>query len=154
MIPSVGERKRKKRHTRTLTIKPAHQPAADINVTPLIDVVLVLLIIFMVLTPVVEKDLAVHLSSEKRTEKANEVAPTQVLVAVDGQGSLQINAQPVSGAEYVQRLKQLLAGRAPEDQIVFVMAGDGANYGNLVEAIDQAKQAGATMVGLATDRAP
>jgi biopolymer transport protein TolR len=64
---------------------------------------------------------------------------------------MKINAQPVAADEYVNKLKDVLKGRAPEDQVVFVVAGDAANYGNLVEAIDRAKLAGATMVGLATD---
>jgi biopolymer transport protein ExbD len=136
---------------RSIVLKPAREAAAEINVTPLIDVVLVLLIIFMVMTPVVERDLAIQLSTEKRTDKPAEVAATQVLVSVEGNGGMRINAQPVAAEEYVNKLKDVLKGRAPEDQVVFVVAGDAANYGNLVEAIDRAKLAGATMVGLATD---
>lgn len=136
---------------RTITVQPVRDAQAEINVTPLIDVVLVLLIIFMVMTPLVERDLSVVLSTEKRTQQKTEVAPTQVLVAVDGSGALQINQQPVDRAEYVERLRKLLSGRAPEDQVVFVVASDTTTYASLVEAIDRAKQAGATMVGLATD---
>lgn len=143
-----------RRCKRTLVIKPPKELDASINVTPLVDVVLVLLIIFMVVTPLVERDLGVSLSTEQRTENEAEVAPTQVLVSVDGTGSLQINAQPVARGEYVAELKKLLAGRAPEDQVVFVVAGDNANYASLVEAIDRAKQAGAATVGLAADAVP
>jgi biopolymer transport protein ExbD len=148
-----------KRHVRarcrrTLTIKPPKELDASINVTPLVDVVLVLLIIFMVVTPLVERDLGVLLSTEQRTDNEAEVAPTQVLVSVDGTGAFQINAQPVAHAEYVAELRKLLAGRAPEDQVVFVVAGDSANYASLVEAIDRAKQAGAATVGLAADAVP
>jgi biopolymer transport protein ExbD len=136
---------------RTIAISAVKEAQAEINVTPLIDVVLVLLIIFMVMTPLVERDLSVQLSTEKRTQQPSEVAPTQVLVAVDGRGALQINQQPVSRTEYVERLRTLLSGRAPEDQVVFVVASDTTSYASLVEAIDRAKQAGAAMVGLATD---
>ncbi|HEX5657802.1 MAG TPA: biopolymer transporter ExbD, partial [Polyangiales bacterium] len=119
--------------------------------TPLIDVVLVLLIIFMVMTPLQERDLGVQLSTEKRTENKSDVAPTQVLVAVDKSGAIKINSELVSRQEYVDRLKKLLAGRKPEDQVVFVVASDDTSYAALVETIDRAKQAGAQMVGLATD---
>jgi biopolymer transport protein ExbD len=136
---------------RTISISAVREAQAEINVTPLIDVVLVLLIIFMVMTPLVERDLSVQLSTEKRTQQPSEVAPTQVLVAVDGRGALHINQQPVSRSEYVERLRTLLSGRAPEDQVVFVVASDSTSYASLVEAIDRAKQAGAAMVGLATD---
>jgi biopolymer transport protein ExbD/biopolymer transport protein TolR len=135
-------------------VRPSRGLEAQINVTPLVDVVLVLLIIFMVVTPLAERELAVQLSTEKRTQSAAEIAPTQVLVAVEGSGNLRINSQPVARDAYVNELKKLLADRSPADQVVFVVAGDGANYGALVEAIDWAKQAGATNVGLATDATP
>lgn len=142
----------KMRHARrTLTVHSVKDQNAEINVTPLIDVVLVLLIIFMVMTPLVERDLGVQLSTEKRTEKKSDVAPTQVLVAVDKAGAIKINSELVSRQEYVERLKKLLAGRKPEDQVVFVVASDDTSYAALVEAIDRAKQAGALLVGLATD---
>jgi biopolymer transport protein ExbD len=139
---------------RTLVVRAAVGLDPQINVTPLVDVVLVLLIIFMVMTPLAERELAVSLSTEKRTQKPAEIAATQVLVAVEGSGLLRINSLPVSRDGYVQELRKLLSGRAPEEQVVFVVAGDGASYANLVEAIDRAKQAGATNVGLATDAAP
>jgi biopolymer transport protein ExbD len=145
---------RRTRHRRTVAVQPARDAQAEINVTPLIDVVLVLLIIFMVMTPLVERDLAVQLATEKRTQSPAEVEPRQVLVAVDGTGALQINSQPVSRAAYVEELEELLRGRTPEEQVVFVVASDATNYASLVEAIDRAKQAGATMVGLATDSPP
>ncbi len=142
----------KQRHARrTLTVKTSTAQRADINITPLIDVVLVLLIIFMVMTPLQERDLGVQLSTEKRTENKSDVAPTQVLVAVDKAGAIKINSELVSRQEYVERLKRLLAGRKPEDQVVFVVASDDTSYAALVEAVDRAKQAGALMVGLATD---
>lgn len=145
----------KMRHARrTLTVKPSKAQRAEINVTPLIDVVLVLLIIFMVMTPLQERDLSVELTTEKRTEKKSEVAPTQVLVAVDKSGAIKINSELVTHEEYVERLRELLAGRKPEDRIVFVVASDDTGYAALVEAIDRAKRAGAMFVGLATDSAP
>ena len=139
---------------RTIAVRPVAGLEAQINVTPLVDVVLVLLIIFMVMTPLAERELAVQLSTEKRTQNTAEIAPTQVLVAVDGSGTLRINSQPVRREAYVEELRKLLERRAPEDQVVFVVAGDGAQYANLVEAIDRAKQAGAVNVGLATDATP
>jgi biopolymer transport protein ExbD len=150
----ITHNRRARRAHRTLNVKPATHAQVEINVTPLIDVVLVLLIIFMVMTPLVERDLAIQLSSEKRTSEPSEIEPQQVLVAVDGTGSLQINSQPVSRATYVQELKELLRGRPPEKQVVFVVASDGTRYANLIETIDLAKQAGATTVGLATDAQP
>lgn len=142
-----------KRRRRTLVIKPIQQLDARINVTPLVDVVLVLLIIFMVMTPLVERELSVSLATQKHARDAAEVAPTQVLVSVDGSGALQINARPVSRNDYVSQLSHILEERAAEDRIVFVIAGDSASYADLVETVDRAKQAGATTVALATEGA-
>jgi biopolymer transport protein ExbD len=136
---------------RTLTVKAARAQSAELNVTPLIDVVLVLLIIFMVMTPLQERELGVQLATEKRVEKKADLAPTQVLVAVDESGAIKIDSELVSREEYVARLRELLAGRRPEDQVVFVIASDDTRIAALVEAVDRAKQAGARMVGLATD---
>jgi biopolymer transport protein ExbD len=152
----ITPRRRRSRRAarRTIVIRPIRDLEAQINVTPLIDVVLVLLIIFMVVTPLVERDLAVQLSTEKRTEDATEIAPDQVLVAVGPSGALSVNARAVPAGQYVSTLRSLLDGRAPEDQVVFVVAGDDTTYAHLVEAIDRAKQAGATAVGLAADAVP
>jgi biopolymer transport protein ExbD len=150
----IGQRRGRRATRRTIVVRPVKDMEAAINVTPLIDVVLVLLIIFMVMTPLVERDLAVQLSSEKHTEQASEVAPDQVVVALDAAGALQINAQPVASGEYVSKLRSLLDGRSADDQVVFVVAGDDTSYADLVQAIDRAKLAGATTVGLATDIAP
>jgi biopolymer transport protein TolR len=149
---SVGSALKRHRKPRTIAVQPVARLDPEINVTPLVDVVLVLLIIFMVMTPLVELDLGVYLSSEKRTQNSAEVAPTQVVVAVQGNGDLQINAQPVEDGEYVSKLRGLLDGRSAEQAVVFVVAGDNADYPSLVRAIDRAKQAGATTVGLAMDR--
>jgi biopolymer transport protein ExbD len=149
MKPPAIKKRRHQAGRRTVAVKPPANSKAEINVTPLIDVVLVLLIIFMVMTPLVEKDLAVHLSTEKRTQKAAEVAPTQVLVAVDGSGALQINSEPVANSQYIDKLRQMLSGNASENNVVFVVASDDVTYPRLVEAIDSAKRAGASTVGLA-----
>jgi biopolymer transport protein ExbD len=139
---------------RTIAIKPVANEQAEINVTPLIDVVLVLLIIFMVVTPLAEKDLSVVLASEKRTTEASAVAATQVAIVVDPGGQIAINGQPISREDYVAALRKLLSGRRPEDQVVFVVADDNASYPQLVAAIDGAKQAGAATIGLAIGGTP
>jgi biopolymer transport protein ExbD len=142
------------RGRRAIVVRPVRGLEAQINVTPLVDVVLVLLILFMIMTPLAERELSVQLSTEKRTQSPADIAPTQVLVSIEGSGKLRINARPVAHDAYVEELRKLLANRAPADQVVFVVAGDAAEYGSLVDAIDRAKLAGATNVGFATDATP
>jgi biopolymer transport protein ExbD len=142
------------RFKRTVTVRPVRNSQAHINVTPLVDVVLVLLIIFMVMTPLMERGLPVQLASQRRVQQLAEGASTQVLVAVAGNGRLRVNSQVVERGEYVKHLRELLRGRAPDTQVVFVVASDDTSYASLVEAIDRAKQAGAVTIGFAPDLPP
>ena len=119
------------------------------NVTPLVDVVLVLLIIFMVVTPLLEKSLAVRIPDAEVTE-LDEPPPDQLVVVVSHEGTLTINSQPIADADYVARLRQLLEPRKGADRLVFFAPDDRANYAKVVSALDGARAAGATILGMAT----
>jgi biopolymer transport protein ExbD len=136
---------------RKLTVAPASRPNADINITPLVDVVLVLLIIFMVVTPLLEKDIGVRVPATEQVEEHQDVPPDQLVVRVETDGTLTINAEKVPNAEYVERLKTILARKPPNDKVVFMVADEAASYGRLVAVIDGAKQAGAETIGMATE---
>jgi biopolymer transport protein ExbD/biopolymer transport protein TolR len=138
------------RKTRRLAIKPAAPPNSDINVTPLIDVVLVMLIIFMVVTPLLEKDLDVRVPQTEEVQTQDEVPPDQLVVRLGPEGDLRINYDQVSAEEYVDQLKKKLDRRRADDRIVFFVADDKANYGRLIAALDGAKQAGASVLGMMT----
>jgi biopolymer transport protein ExbD len=135
---------------RQLTVKPASRPNSDINITPLVDVVLVLLIIFMVVTPLLEKDIGVRVPATEQVEEHTEVPPDQLVVHVDAAGELTINDAKVPRAEYVDRLRGVLSRKAANDKLVFIVADEATNYGNLLNVIDGAKQAGADTIGMAT----
>src|SRR5687767_7175602 len=136
-------------------VKPQSAPNSDINVTPLVDVVLVLLIIFMVVTPLLEKDIEVRIPETE--DVPMEQMPqdnSQLIVKLDADGTTSINTDPVSPDDYVAKLKRMLAAKPKEDRIVFFVADDKANYGKLVAAFDGAKQAGAFVLGMATEDIP
>lgn len=138
--------------SKKIAVLPATPPSTDINVTPLVDVVLVLLIIFMVVTPLLEKDIAVSVPSTEKVEQVDEVPPDQLVVKLAASGGLTINDEKVEhGDAYVQRLEGVLSKKAPKDRVVFVLAEDGASYGKLVHLLDGAKRAGAKTLGLMTD---
>ncbi len=139
---------------RKLTVKPVGRPSADINITPLVDVVLVLLIIFMVVTPLLEKDIDVRVPATEQVEQRTEVPPDQLVVHIDAAGDLAINDQKVSRDEYQGRLRAILETKPPKDRLVFMVADEGANYGRLLAVIDGAKQAGAETIGMATELTP
>ncbi|MDB4945499.1 MAG: biopolymer transporter ExbD [Labilithrix sp.] len=134
---------------RGVTVKPQSAPNGDINVTPLVDVVLVLLIIFMVVTPLLEKDIQISLPTTEKMEEVKDIPPDQLIVKISADGHWELNNEPIDPAQYVNVLRGKLASRA--DKVVFVLADDQANYAKLVSALDGAKAAGATTLGMATD---
>lgn len=135
---------------RKLHLPAGGRPSADINITPLVDIVLVLLIIFMVVTPLLEKDIGVRVPTTEQVEEKSEVPPDQLVIYTEASGELQINQQKVPHAEFIDRLRSMLARKAPNDKVVFVQAEDATPYGLLMGVIDGAKQAGAETIGMAT----
>jgi biopolymer transport protein ExbD len=138
------------RKMRRLYVRPAIPPNSDINVTPLIDIVLVMLIIFMVVTPLLEKNLDVRVPDTEKVETVTEVPPDQLVVRLSAENKLRINFDEVSPEEYIDKLKSRLDKRKPDDRIVFFISDEDANYGRLVAAFDGAKQAGAKVLGMMT----
>ena len=133
------------------TIRAADRPNSDINVTPLVDVVLVLLIIFMVVTPLLDKMLRVRVPDAEQTEQYDQPQVTQIVVSVRKDGHVLINNDEVADDAYVQRLRRVLAARAPGDRLVFFSAEDEALYQRLVFALDGARQAGAEIMTMTTE---
>jgi biopolymer transport protein TolR len=122
-------------------------PRGDINVTPLIDVVLVLLIIFMVLTPSMLKHLtaAVPKKSEEVATPAND---TTIVVAFTAQRELTINSEPVQVEALAERLADKL--RSVRQKVVFFKAEDDAPYGEVIHLMDLARGAGAETLAVVT----
>ncbi len=138
--------------SKKIAVLPATPPSTDINVTPLVDVVLVLLIIFMVVTPLLEKDIAVNVPSTEKVEQVEEVPADQLVVKLAASGEVTVNGEKIEmGDAYVKRLEGVLSKKIPKDRIVFLLAEDGASYGTLVRLLDEAKKAGAQTLGLMTD---
>ena len=147
----IGRPAYTKPRVKTFMVKPAGNTNTEINVTPLIDVVLVLLIIFMVLTPLKESELPVAVPASEQAEDPSEMPPDQIIVYLARNGSTKLNTQALAGEALGLALKDRLAGRAEADRTVFVVAEDEASYGKLVAVIDQAKLAGAQTIGYATE---
>jgi len=127
------------------------RPNSDINVTPLVDVVLVLLIIFMVVTPLMDKMLRIRVPDAEQNEDYEKPSTAQLVVSVDEAGELAINSEKIPDAEFVGRLRRVLGARAPGDKLVFFAADDKALYPRLVLALDGARQAGAEIMTMTTE---
>jgi len=137
---------------RKFKVAPQGTPNSEINITPLVDVVLVLLIIFMVVTPLLEKDIEVRVPDKQEEIDESQVPPDQLVVTVAKDGQLSINADKITPEEYVEKLRRAVAAKAKGERLVFFTADDETNYGKLVGALDGARQAGAEILGMATEK--
>ena len=144
----MSGKKRKK-----ISVKPQGELNSGINITPTVDVVLVLLIIFMVVTPLLEKDIEVKVPDSEKVEQMEDVPQDQLVVTVAESGEVKINLDVVADqAAYVEKLSRMLAAKKKGDKLVFFTADDKTNYAKLVAALDGARQAGAETLGMATDK--
>jgi len=124
---------------------------SDINVTPMADVMLVLLIIFMVVTPMLQKGQSVDLARTRNPVDMKEAdRDDAVLVAITRDGKFYLNQDRVSVEDLAARVNDLLATRL--EKTVFVKSDFRAKYGDVVQVVDGIRNAGVDRVGLLTER--
>ena len=130
------------------------RPVPEMNVTPLVDVVLVLLIIFMMIMPLVPAHFWVHVP-DKPDEQLEEPPPPDpnekqpIVVSVNKKGQFQINKEVVSDKEFAPKLKRVLIAR--QERKVFFDAADQAPYDRAVYAMDLARAGGAAHIAVLTE---
>ena len=120
---------------------------ADINVTPLVDVMLVLLVIFMVTAPMMQQGVQVNLP--KANTKAMTPQDEAVVVSVDKNGKIFINKDEIPAADLRNRLTSMFASR--EKKEVFLKADAGVPYGEVVRTMADIKGAGIERLGMVTE---
>ena len=122
---------------------------SDINVTPLVDVMLVLLIIMMLVAPLLQQGVAVTLPKATNTTDKPETQD-QTVVAIGRDKSLYVNAKPVTEAELGTRINEILESK--KEKIVLIKGDEEVEYGAIMAVMDQLRQAGIEDIGLVTER--
>jgi biopolymer transport protein ExbD len=122
---------------------------SEINVTPLVDVILVLLIIFMVTAPMMTRGIDVRLP---KTESGTDATEERLVVSVDRDNTIYLNERPVNLHLLTDRLKSEME-RGGID-FVFLRADQAVPYGRVMLVMDQIKKAGADRIGMVTQQAP
>ena len=124
-------------------------PKADINMTPMIDVLLVLIIIFMVITPLTPKGLeALVPQPPPPNQKPNQSDQRTVVITIDEKHNMQINSEPTDEVKLGPRLEEIFKTRA--ERVVFVKGDPALDFQWVAKAIDIAHGAGIDKVGLMT----
>ncbi len=134
-----------------LTSGKVRKVRPSMNVTPLVDVVLVLLIIFMVLTPLMTKQISVNVPVEQKDDvdvNPPDESEPQVVLNVQSDGAIRINRDVVSDSNLSSKLRRIFAARS--DQTLFFDASDSVSYERAVEVIDVARGAGIRTIAVLT----
>ena len=125
---------------------------ADINVTPMADIMLVLLIIFMITTPLLQTGITVNLPKAKNPLNAPEAeAKDAVRVALTREGRIYLDKTPVNEAELLDALAKRFS-TAEANKVIFLKADTAVAYGRVVDIVNQCRQAGVDRIGLMTEK--
>jgi biopolymer transport protein TolR len=128
---------------------------SEINVTPMVDIMLVLLIIFMVVTPMLQHGITVNLPKEllNPDEDQRITADTSVVIAIPEDGKYYLGKTQVSKEQLKEKVQKMLDNiKKEEDKIVYIKSGIGVSYGDVVTVINEVRALGVDKIGLVADK--
>jgi biopolymer transport protein ExbD/biopolymer transport protein TolR len=137
-----------------MTVGGSDEYNSEINVTPMVDVMLVLLIIFMIVTPLLQQGVSVNLPREMNspTEDPDIAKDTSVIVAIPDNNNFYIGKNLYPLEELGEKIKTLMKDKTPEKRIVYIKSSVEVEYGTVVKAIDQIRKQDIDKIGLVADK--
>jgi biopolymer transport protein ExbD/biopolymer transport protein TolR len=127
---------------------------SEINVTPMVDIMLVLLIIFMVITPLLQSGVSVALPKEMKNPEEDPaiIKESSLVIAITAENEYYIGKDKVEITDLKDQVTQTMENKQPEERIVYIKSDVNANYGSVVEVINTIRQAGIDQIGLVADK--
>lgn len=127
---------------------------SDINVTPMVDIMLVLLIIFMVVTPFLQQGVTVAIPRDMNNPEVDPaiIKESSVVISIPNDGEYYIGKDKLDKTELGPRIEKMMKNKADADRIIYVKSGVGVSYGSVVEIINVIRQQGIDKIGLVADK--
>jgi biopolymer transport protein TolR len=128
---------------------------SEINVTPMVDIMLVLLIIFMVVTPFLQQGITVALPKNMTNPDVdpNIIKESSIVISIPNDGQYYLGKQPVAKEQLTEKVDSLLEKiKNEQDRIVYIKSGVGVSYGDVVTVINEVRKLGVDKIGLVADK--
>jgi biopolymer transport protein TolR len=137
-----------------MTVGGSDEYNSEINVTPMVDVMLVLLIIFMIVTPLLQQGVSVNLPRDMVSpdEDADIAKDTSVIIAIPDNNNFYIGKEQYPLDALGEKVKKLMENKTPDKRIVYIKSGVDVDYGRVVDAIKTIRKQDIDKIGLVADR--